>query len=225
MFKNTRKLIDYKSFYKIYLLFFYFKFKIKLLIKKKTYSHLGEDLIIDKFFKNFNGKYVDIGCFHPIKYSNTLLLYKRGWSGLNIDLNPLSIDLFKVSRVRDVNILACLSDKKKNVEIYYDNDFSALNSISINNSKKFRIENIKKIKIKTKIFSDIVKENFDFLNIDAEGEDFKILKTIDLKKFTPKLINIEVEPANKKNIYKYLKDNGYKILKIKSASHIFEKTD
>ena len=109
--------------------------------------------------------------------------------------------------------------------IYYDNDFSALNSISINNSKKFRIENIKKIKIKTKIFSDIVKENFDFLNIDAEGEDFKILKTINLKRFTPKLINIEVEPANKKNIYKYLKDNGYKILKIKSASHIFTKTD
>ena len=49
--------------------------------------------------------------------------------------------------------------------------------------------------------------------------------TINLKRFTPKLINIEVEPTNKKNIYKYLKDSGYKILKIKSASHIFKKTD
>jgi hypothetical protein len=223
MLKSKKKLIEYKLFYKIYLLYFYFKFKLKYLIKKKSYSQFGEDLIIDKFFKNFRGKYVDIGCFHPIKYSNTLLLYKRGWNGLNIDLNPASIDLFKISRTRDSSILACLSDKKKNVVMYYDNQFSALNSISKDNLKNFRIKNLKKIKTKTKVFIDVVKENFDFLNIDAEGQDFKILKTIDLKRFTPKLINIEVEPINKKDIYKYLEDNGYKILKIKSASHIFKK--
>ena len=42
------------------------------------------------------------------------------------------------------------------------------------------------------------------MNIDCEGNDLKILKTIDLKKFTPKIINIEVSKDNKKQIYEYL---------------------
>ena len=44
------------------------------------------------------------------------------------------------------------------------------------NLKKFDLKNYKKFKIKTKIFSQIVKCNFDFLNIDCEGNDLKILK-------------------------------------------------
>ena len=75
----------------------------------------------------------------------------------------------------------------------------------------------------SKTFPDIVKDNFDFLNIDCEGNDFKILKTIDLKKYTPKIINIEVSLNNKKDIYDYMRLNGYKILDVKSLSHIFKK--
>ena len=79
--------------------------------------------------------------------------------------------------------------------------------------------------IKTTIFSKLIKDNFDFLNIDCEGNDFKILKTIDLKKYTPKMINIEVSLDNKKNIYDYMYVNGYKILDVKSLSHIFIKNE
>ena len=43
-----------------------------------------------------------------------------------------------------------------------------------------------------------------------EGNDLKILKTIDLKKYTPEIINIEVSKDNEKEIYNryyYLYDN------------------
>ena len=30
-----------------------------------------------------------------ITQNNTYLMYKLGWKGINIDLNPLSIELFK----------------------------------------------------------------------------------------------------------------------------------
>ena len=54
---------------------------------KKSYSISNVDLIIDRMFANLkNGFYVDVGCNHPIKFNNTYLLYKRGWSGINIDL-------------------------------------------------------------------------------------------------------------------------------------------
>jgi hypothetical protein len=218
---KKKLLIKYKFLFKIYLYYYYFKFNF---FSKKTYSQFEEDIIINKYFKNFIGKYVDIGCYHPIKYSNTALLYKKGWTGINIDLNKTSIDLFNFTRLRDKNIFACLSNREKLVDMYIDNEFSALNSIYSNNIKNHKIKKYKKIKIKTKVFSKVVKEKFDFLNIDCEGNDYNILKTIDLKKFNPRIICIEVSEKNKKLIYKYLNANHYKLLTIRSLSHIFKYT-
>ena len=207
--------------FKLYLI--YFGFKYKFFTKKKSYSQFGEDLVVNDFFKNFVGRYVDIGCYHPIKYNNTALLHKKGWKGVNIDLNQKSIDLFNACRKNDLNITACLSDKIEEVTIYLDSEFSALNSIYVDNSKNFKFKDLKKISVKTKIFPELIKDNFDFLNIDCEGNDFKILKTIDLKRYTPKIINIEISLDHKKDIYNYMDLNGYKILDIKSLSHIFIK--
>ena len=217
---NKKFLIKSKILFTIYL--FFFGIKYRYFFKKKTYSQFGEDLIIDKFFGSYIGKYVDIGCFHPIKYSNTALLNKKGWSGVNIDLNEVSIKFFNACRKNDLNITACLSDKKEDVIIYMDSEFSALNSIYLQNSKNFNFKQLKKKKIQTKVFSEIVEDSFDFLNIDCEGSDYKIIKTIDLKKYKPKLINIEVSKENENYIYNYLNQNGYELLTIKSLSHIFK---
>ena len=62
-------------FQKIYQIYY----KPKIFFPKKTYSLLGEDTIINNFFKKNNGIYVDIGCYHPLQGNNTYLLYKRGW--------------------------------------------------------------------------------------------------------------------------------------------------
>jgi len=218
---KKKYLIKYKFLFKIYL--FLYSFKFNFFSKKRSYSQFGEDLIISSFFKSFRGKFVDIGCYHPLKYNNTALLYKKGWTGINIDLNQTTIDLFNACRKKDTNVLACLSNVRKEVPLYFESAFSALNSINKENLKNFGIKNIKINKIKTKLFTDIVKNNFDFLNIDCEGNDFKILKTIDLNIFTPKLICIEVNKRHKDLIYNYLSNYGYKLLIKKSLSHIFYK--
>ena len=220
---KKKYLLKSKFLYFLYL--FYLGSKYKYFTKKNSYSQFGEDLIINNFFGNFVGTYVDIGCYHPIKYSNTALLHKKGWSGTNIDLNKTSIDFFNACRKNDLNITACLSDKIEEVEVYMDSEFSALNSINKNNIKKFGLKNLKKKRVQTTLFNKLIKKNFDFLNIDCEGNDLKILKTIDLKKFTPKIINIEVSKDNKKQIYEYLNFYGYGIYEVKSMSHIFKKIE
>ena len=217
---NKKFLIKSKILFTIYL--YYLGIKYRYFLKKNSYSQFGEDLIIEKFFGQYIGKYVDVGCFHPIKYNNTALLNKKGWSGINIDLNEVSIKFFNVCRKNDLNIAACLSDKKEDVTIYMDSEFSALNSIYSENAKNFKFKKLKKKKVQTKVFSEIVKESFDFLNIDCEGNDYKIIKSIDLKKYKPKLINIEVSKENKNDIHDYLNRNGYELLTIKSLSHIFK---
>ena len=87
-------------FYKLYL---YFNIFIRYKILKrhlKTYSQFGEDLFIDDFFQNQKeGKYVDLGAFHPMRLSNTFLLHKKGWSGTNIDFNPISRRLLALAKL------------------------------------------------------------------------------------------------------------------------------
>ena len=215
-------ILQNRFLFKIYLI--YFNLKYKFFTNKKSYSQFGEDIVVNDYFGDLIGKYVDIGCYHPIKYSNTALLHKKGWQGVNIDLSSVSIDLFNSCRKNDENILACLSNKNEEVELFIDSELSALNSMYSDNKIKFKIQDIKRIKFKTKTFPQIIKDNFDFLNIDCEGNDLKILKTIDFKKFTPRLIVIEVSQNDKEEIYSYLNLNGYQIFKILNLSHIFKRS-
>ena len=54
-----------------------------------SFSHCGEDRVLAYLFKKFPvGFFVDVGAFHPQTSSNTLLLYQRGWRGINIDALP-----------------------------------------------------------------------------------------------------------------------------------------
>ena len=117
-------------FYKPYLYYnLYFRHKIQN--KRSTYSQFQEDLFIDKFFQyKSTGFYVDIGCYHPVKYSNTALIYNKGWSGINIDLNQTSIDLFNIARKRDKNICAALSNKNESAEFYFDHLLSPVNTLN-----------------------------------------------------------------------------------------------
>ena len=138
-------------FQKIYQIYY----KPKIFFPKKTYSLLGEDTIINNFFKKNNGIYVDIGCYHPLQGNNTYLLYKRGWKGLNIDINELSIELFKIKRPEDINLKIAVSDKSEKVDYYFRRKINMLNTINKNfafknlsngyNKKKKKSENLNNI--------------------------------------------------------------------------------
>ena len=66
--------------------------KNKYFINRKSYAMDGEDTAISVFNKKKDkGFYVDIGAHHPIQRNNTHLLFKKGWEGINIDVNQFSI--------------------------------------------------------------------------------------------------------------------------------------
>ena len=73
-------------FYKLRLLISLLKYRGFFV--KKNYSKNKEDLYLKKIFKNKNkGTYIDIGAYHPYRFSNTYLLHKKGWNGTNVDIN------------------------------------------------------------------------------------------------------------------------------------------
>ena len=219
--------------------FYYMYFRPKIFFPKKSYSMLGEDLVVNNFFKKkTNGTYVDVGCYHPIDGNNTHLLFKNGWNGINIDLNKISIDLFNIARKNDENFRVAVSNKSKKIKFYYRKKINMLNTINkkfANNSfkKGYRIDYIQ-----ARTLSSILKESklrnkkIDFLNIDIEGNEINALKTLDFKIYRPKLICVEIhnftsnrlKKGNFKDhsIYKFLKQKGYKHIWKNEFSFIFK---
>ena len=205
-----------KFFKRIYI---YYNIYIRNLFKS---SQFNEDLKILKIFKE-KVFYVDIGCYHPVRYNNTYRMFKLGWKGMNIDLNPLSIELFNVARPNDLNICTAVSNKKVG-NLFFDHELSPQNTLEKNHAdfykKVFGLKTKKAKKIKTRTLSEIFRKNkifkVDFLNIDAEGHELSILKSFSLKTFDIKVICIEVLKHNlkgiieSKKITRHLNKNGFK---------------
>ena len=223
-------------FYKPYL---YYNLYIhnKALKKRNTYSQNQEDLFINDYFKEKNnGFYVDIGCYHPIKYSNTALLYNRGWQGINIDMNQSSIDLFNILRKRDQNICAAISNVNREAVQYFDHLFSPVNTLDKEfadiASKKFSFKQYVEKKIYTYKFNQVVQKynikikQIDFINIDVEAHDLEVLEGIDLSLFNAKIICIEMannqHNTKEKKLKDYLDKYNYNLIKKIGLNGFFE---
>ena len=207
----------------------YWLYKIQKIYKnKKANNHFGEfaeDVFINRVFKNYEkGFYVDIGAYHPYKGSLTYLLHKKGWRGMNIDLSKVSIDLFKIARKKDIN-LNCAVSKKNGKIFYYENGaINQQNSILRQNKKQ------KKIQITSFQFSEIQKKyninKIDYINIDTEGNELEVLKSINFKRSKPILISVEDNGFNLKKKTKlqkidYLNKKNYQLINIIGVTMFF----
>ena len=213
MKKIEKKIKDYLiKLYPLNKLYFF----LKILKKSKKRYHFadnGEDVIIQGLFNHRkDGFYIDVGCYHPIRASLTHLLFKKGWKGVNIDISEDTINLFKIARPNDKNINIGIADKVGE-DFYYQ-------SSHINQANSFKYyDDVKKVKIKITTLDNIIKnleiKKIDFLNIDVEYTDFKVLQGLNLNSVRPTLIAIEDNDAFdiadlvNSNIYKYLINKEY----------------
>ena len=215
--------------------------------KKISYSYGGIDSLVANIFKDNNdGFYVDIGCGHPIKNNNTYLLSKRGWKGINIDLDEESIDLFNIYRKKDENINIAVSNDNKEVDLYFYHSKSAINTISKEAAdyQNAKVSSLKKIKSKT--LNEILDNSkfkgiqIDFLSIDVEGSELLVLKNFDFKKYSPKVIvveyldlslpRLEIKNLNVNNVissqlYNLITSNNYTLANILHSDLVFINND
>ena len=177
----------------------------KIKSKKTSYSLTGIDLIVDYIFKKENGIYIDVGCNHPIYSNNTYLLNRKGWHGINIDIDEKSINLFNLFRKNDLNINLAVSSKQTELEYINFHEKSPINKIKTDFNKNLHpLEKIKKIKSDT---LDSIIENskykdkkIDFVSIDVEGHEIEVIKGFNLKKYKPSIIVIEYLDTSLKTI-------------------------
>jgi FkbM family methyltransferase len=201
----------------------------------KIYSQDGEDLLALRYFANKEkGFFIDIGAHHPKRFSNTYLLYQKGWSGINLDAMPGSMTAFKICRPRDINIEVAIGNEKTIRDFYIFSE-PALNTfdktLAEEREKTQKLTMVNKIQVAP--LADILKEHcpnntkIDFLTIDIEGLDFEILKTNDWNKYRPQLLCVEIYSKNIQNVLEseiniFLEKIGYQIIYRVNNSCFFE---
>lgn len=201
-------------------------FKMFGVFAKVSLSQASEDLIIDLILKNgkrSKGVFIDVGCNHPIAYNNTYLLYLRGWRGINIDGNEKLIELYGKYRTGDTNLNYLISNKEEEVvfNISRHDMISTIESAHMDTLGEENFPESQRVKMTTRTLNAVLNQHLsnanqqiDLLCIDVEGHDFEVLSSIDLDKYQPYLIVIEMldfsfnECLNHR-VYKLLTEKGY----------------
>lgn len=206
---------------------------------RKIYGQRAEDYFVEKILSGCKNKcYMDIGSYHPIVYSNTYRLYKNGWHGINVDMSPKTINIFKRFRKKDINICAALGTEtsQNSVGYYLEEDgLSPLNTLDKDVAQDYIMrfgKSLTKHTISTYRLQDMFSafsidpKGIDFLNIDIEGLDSIILDQWPFELSKPAVICIEVQNDNinellQTKINNTLVSNGYKMRYWVSPSVIF----
>jgi FkbM family methyltransferase len=204
--------------------------------RRRAYSQTGEDLALNCILRSEPGFYVDVGCNHPTRHSNTFAFYKAGWRGICIDANPRLIEQFKRLRPRDVSICAAISDEEKEVVFtdFVDDHFSSLDAEHVASWKASTAIARQRI-VKTRTLSAILNESnsahaFDLLSVDAEGHDANILRSIDFDLYQPQVIVVEmhgfdINSPHDNDIYRHLTARNYRLAGFLVLNGYFVRSD
>jgi len=167
---------------------------------RRSFSQCGEDAVLQGLIVGMPrpGFYVDIGAFSPKAFSNTYVLYKQGWRGINVDPAPGSMRAFNVMRRRDVNLEIAISDEPGTLALHVFGRRSALNTVSLERAEYWEKEtgrSARVVEVPTRTLASVLDEHADvplqLLSVDVEGHDMAVLRSNNWDRYRPALIVVE----------------------------------
>ena len=140
------------------------------------------------------------------------------WNGIAIEPSPVHFEKLKKNRncICINKAISNKNDHKEFVEVI--NGYIQMSGIVTDEYKKTLDIIMKdprtkmnKLNIKTSTFKEIVGENkiIDYLSIDVEGEEKRILESIDFNYFNIKVLSVENNYPEQNNYNNLLKDKGF----------------
>ncbi len=145
-----------------------------------------QDYILEYFKENNNGKYLEIGSFHPTIFSNTRALYEKNWTGVLVEPSPKCMknleDAYS-NEPRITLIQAAISDNDGVIK-FFNAEGDAIGSTDISHKQKWEKGcgvQYTEITVKAISMATFLKEHgedVDFLNLDVEGTNMQLFNLI-----------------------------------------------
>lgn len=210
----------------------------KDIFEQASYAQEGEDMVLGRLFESrlqHGGTYVDVGAHHPRRFSNTKLLYDRGWSGLNVDASREAIALFERERPRDINIWTGVGQENGSAIFYVFNE-PALNTFDRERAqiieakdRRFRVVEEREVSVTTLaalLDRHLGDRDIDVLLVDVEGRDLAVLKSNNWRNYCPQYVVVEkldcrtIRDADQSDVSLYLQGEGYQFF-AKTVNSLF----
>jgi FkbM family methyltransferase len=170
-------------------------------IRDTFHSQFYEDYILSYVFKDVaRGVYVDVGAHDPDVGSVTKHFYLKGWRGLNVEPNPEFQAALRKARPDDENVGVGISDEAATLQFFrFETRASGLSTFDRDIALRhqaagFRFDELTiPVMTLTSVLqdSDKISGGFEFLNVDVEGFEKKVLAGLDFKKYPPTVVMIE----------------------------------
>lgn len=204
---------------------------------RRAFSQFGEDGVLGWLFHGRrNGFYVDVGCHHPFRFSNTAAFYlNAGWRGLNIDVDERAIAAFQRYRPEDINILIGVAGAPGQMEvtIFAEGAINSFDEASAAHPAWAHIAREKKL-VEVKPLGQILHENMPkdqpitFMNVDAEGMDYDVLASNDWATFRPEAVAVEVHDFDIANArghrtFELMVGQGYRLISHVAVTSIYSR--
>ena len=186
----------------------------------EQYSQGGQDVYVTNILREKrDGYFVEVGAYDGFTISNTYLLEKNyGWKGICIEATPYRIQDLKNNRPNAICIETAVFSES-NLELdFTTTPIDILNVITeyAEIAVDFLNQNGQIIKVRTKTLTDILiennaPENIDYLSIDTNGSDFKVLEGLDFTKYKFNVITVKNSSVVERQdiIKEILTSNGY----------------
>jgi FkbM family methyltransferase len=167
----------------------------------RYYSQFYEDYILAYVFRGTPaGLYVDVGANDPDQASVTRLFYEKGWRGVNVEPNPELLARLKQRRPKDVNLGVGISDAAATLTFFkFETRAHGLSTFDPEIAKRHRAAGYAYDELTIPVVtltealakSGLVTGGFDFLNVDVEGFERRVLSGLDFARHPPRVLVIE----------------------------------
>jgi hypothetical protein len=192
------------------------------------YSQFAEDAVLACMHRadlHVPAEYLDIGCWHPIQWSNTYGLYLRGWSGYCIDANSELRPLWRKHRPRDQFFACAISAHCGSATYIRSPGFSHENRIELaaGQDPPDSIEGVRTQTLATFVESlGDAAAGIRVMSVDCEGHDLEVLRSNRWDLFRPEFLIVEDRAdAGTGPIFELCSSVGYVLKAVTSLSRIY----
>lgn len=176
-----------------------------------------EDILIHRFFAGQPGFYLDVGAGDPVVDSVTAGLYREGWSGINLEPGSRNFKKLNRKRKRDINLRLAAGENNGKVNFVFvrnlhESSYSSLVSKHLIESEGSWTELIQVDTLDTILDTWAAGKKIDLIKIDVEGAEVNVLNGLNLSKWRPRLLVVELVNGhvdNSKDINRLLEQAGY----------------